>query len=77
MLYEEFKRLGKLFTGALKGLKLPKNMKGGGADMNPRQLQQSLASMTRMLPPNMLKQMGGMGGLQSLMKGLEGAGAGR
>lgn len=41
MLFEEFKRLGKIFNTALKGLKIPKNMKGGDINMNPRQMQVS------------------------------------
>ena len=69
MMLEEYKRLAKMFSTALKGMKLPKNMKG---DMNPRNMQQNLAQMSRMLPPHMLKMMGGAGGLQNLMKQMEG-----
>lgn len=72
MLFEEFKRLGKIFNTALKGMKIPKNMKGGDINMNPRQMQQSLSQMSKMLPQGMMKQMGGLGGLQNLMKSMEG-----
>lgn len=64
---------------ALKAANLPKSMKsmkGGDMQMNPRQMQQSLANMSRALPPQLLKQIGGAQGLQSLMKGLEGKGMG-
>ncbi len=42
--------------------------------MNPRQMQQSLQNMSRALPPQLMAQLGGVGGLQSLMKGLDGKG---
>lgn len=35
-------------------------------------LQQSIAQMSRMLPPHMLKMMGGPAALQSLVKQMEG-----
>lgn len=35
-------------------------------------MQQNMAQMSRMLPPHMLKMMGGAGGLQNLMKQMEG-----
>lgn len=35
-------------------------------------LQQNLAQMSKMLPPHMLKMMGGPGALQTLMKQMEG-----
>ena len=59
---------------ALKAANLPKNMKNmkGDIQMNPRQMQQTMQNMSRALPPQLLKQMGGMSGLQSLMKGLDG-----
>ncbi len=59
---------------ALKAANLPKNMKNmkGDISMNPRQMQQTMAKMSRALPPQVMQQLGGMSGLQSLMKGLEG-----
>jgi signal recognition particle subunit SRP54 len=66
---EEYKRLAKLFNTALKGMKLPKNMKG---NMNSGNMQQNLAQMSRMLPPQMLKMMGGPAALGNLMKQMEG-----
>lgn len=38
----------------------------------PPTMQQNLAQMSRMLPPHLLKAMGGAGGLQNLMKQMEG-----
>jgi signal recognition particle subunit SRP54 len=69
MLVEEYKRLAKVFTTTMKGMKLPKNLKG---DMNPRNMQQNISQMSRMLPPQMLKMMGGPGAIQSLLKQMEG-----
>ena len=94
-------------AAAMKGMKLPKNMKGdmGRGNMQvwgsgwgpgarnctvlgagpvqplpPRPLlppticpsQQNIAQMSRMLPPHMLKMMGGPTAIQSLMKQMEG-----
>lgn len=70
-LIEKYKSLAKVFNQALKGMKLPKAMKSD-MPMNARHMQQSLQQMTRGLPPHLLKQMGGLGGLQSLMKSMEG-----
>jgi signal recognition particle subunit SRP54 len=53
----------------MKGMKLPKNLKG---DMNPRNMQQNIAQMSRMLPPHMLKMMGGPAALQLLIKQMDG-----
>jgi signal recognition particle subunit SRP54 len=68
-LLEEYKRLAKVFSTAMKGMKIPK---GKGGEMNPRNMQQNLAQMSRMLPPEMLKAMGGPGALQNLLKQMEG-----
>ena len=59
---------------ALKAANLPKNLKGmkGDVQMNPRQMQAALGKMSRALPPQLMQQLGGMSGLQSLMKGLDG-----
>uniref|UniRef100_A0A7R9YRS2 Signal recognition particle 54 kDa protein n=1 Tax=Chlamydomonas euryale TaxID=1486919 RepID=A0A7R9YRS2_9CHLO len=78
MLLEAYKNYAKYASQALKAANIPKNMKNmkGGMDMNPRQMQQTMANMTRALPPNLLKQMGGAGGLQSLMKQMESGGMG-
>jgi len=69
LLLEEYKRLAKVFTTAMKGMKLPKNMKG---DINPRNMQSQIAQVSRMLPPQMLKMMGGAGAIQGLLKQMEG-----
>ena len=59
-------------AAAMKGMKLPKGLKG---DINPRNMQQSIAQMSRMLPPHMLKMMGGPAAIQSLV-GARGRGSG-
>lgn len=70
LLLEEYKRLAKVFTTAMKGMKIPKNMmKGGGSRGN---MQQDMAQVSRMLPPHMLKMMGGPAALQGLLKQMEG-----
>ena len=66
-LIEEYKRLSKMMS-KMKGLKAPK--KGGYG--NQQAMNQNLAQMAQAIPPQMLKQMGGMGALQSMMKQLEG-----
>jgi signal recognition particle subunit SRP54 len=45
-------------------------------NMNPAQMQKLSQHMTKMIDPNVLRQMGGMGGLQNMMRQLQGAGAG-
>ncbi|KAL7143228.1 hypothetical protein ABFS83_08G177500 [Erythranthe nasuta] len=61
-LLEEYKRLAKIW-GKMKGMKIPKKgeMSALSRNMNAQQLSKAL-------PPQMLNQIGGMGGLQSLMK---------
>ncbi|CAH2036192.1 unnamed protein product [Thlaspi arvense] len=59
---EEYKKLAKIW-GNMKGLKIPKN-----GDMSALSRNMNAQHMSKVLPPNMLKQIGGMGGLQSLMK---------
>ncbi|ESQ30621.1 hypothetical protein EUTSA_v10011425mg [Eutrema salsugineum] len=59
---EEYKKLAKMW-GNMKGLKIPKN-----GDMSALTRNMNAQHMSKVLPPHMLKQMGGMGGLQSLMK---------
>jgi signal recognition particle subunit SRP54 len=59
---EEYKRLAKVFS-KMKGLKLPKN-----GDMSNLTRNMNAQQMSKILPANMLKQFGGMGGLQNLMK---------
>ncbi len=77
-LLESYKHYSKYAVQALKAANLPKNLKSmkGDVAMNPRQMQQALGKMGRALPPNLLQQLGGMGGLQSLMKGLDAKGLG-
>jgi len=58
--------------GSIKGL-----FKGG--DMNPKNINPSQMAklnqqMAKMIDPRVLQQMGGMGGLQNMMKQLQGAG---
>lgn len=66
-LVEEYKRLAKMM-GKMKGLKVPK--KGGYGQQHA--INQNLAQMAQAIPPGMLKQMGGMGALQGMLKQLEG-----
>ncbi|KAK7261339.1 hypothetical protein RIF29_27648 [Crotalaria pallida] len=62
LMMEEYKRLAKIWS-KMKGLKIPKN-----GDMNALSRNMNAQHMSKVLPPQMLKQIGGMGGLQSLMK---------
>ncbi|XP_056167415.1 signal recognition particle subunit SRP54 2-like [Syzygium oleosum] len=59
---EEYKRLAKFWSN-MKGLKIPTR-----GDMNMPSRNMNARRMSRVLPPQMLRQIGGMGGLQSLMK---------
>lgn len=59
---EEFKRLAKIWS-KMKGLKIPKK-----GDMSAMARNMNAQHMSKVLPPQMLKQIGGLGGLQSLMK---------
>ncbi|CAN4086406.1 unnamed protein product [Withania somnifera] len=59
---EEYKRLAKIFS-KMKGLKIPKK-----GDMSPLSRNMNAQNLSKVLPPQMLKQIGGMGGLQNIMK---------
>ncbi|KAG6547007.1 hypothetical protein Mapa_011624 [Marchantia paleacea] len=59
---EEFKRLAKIWS-KMKGLKIPKK-----GDMSAMSRNMNAQHMSKVLPPQMLKQIGGVGGLQALMK---------
>nr|XP_023920554.1 signal recognition particle 54 kDa protein 2-like isoform X2 [Quercus suber] len=59
---EEYKRLAKIWS-KMKGLKIPKK-----GDMSALSRNMNAQNMSKVLPPQMLKQIGGMGGLQNLMK---------
>ena len=67
---EEYKRLKTLIvggkTGAMKNM--PRNMQKGMAGMNPHDMKNQLAQMSKIIPPHILKQMGGTAGLQGFMK---------
>ncbi|KAL6216665.1 PREDICTED: signal recognition particle 54 kDa protein 2 [Fragaria vesca subsp. vesca] len=67
-MFEEYKRLAKIWS-KMKGLKIPK--KGPMSSLNQNMNAQQ---MSKVLPPQMLKQIGGMGGLQNLMKQMGGMG---
>lgn len=75
---EEYKRIRELIVGNGKRPGMMKAMgKGGGArggGMNPHNMQMNVAQMSRMLPPDVLKKMGGAGALQGLLKQMEGSG---
>ncbi|KAG8372518.1 hypothetical protein BUALT_Bualt12G0074500 [Buddleja alternifolia] len=64
---EEYKRLAKVW-GKMKGLKIPKK-----GEMSALSRNMNAQHMSKVLPPNMLKQIEGMGGLQNLMKQMGGA----
>jgi signal recognition particle subunit SRP54 len=59
---EEYKRLAKIWS-KMKGLKIPKK-----GEMNAQLRNMNVQHMGKVLPPQMLKQIGGTAGLQSLMK---------
>uniref|UniRef100_A0A2N9EK97 signal-recognition-particle GTPase n=1 Tax=Fagus sylvatica TaxID=28930 RepID=A0A2N9EK97_FAGSY len=61
-MFEEYKRLAKIWS-KMKGLKIPKK-----GDMSALSRNMNAQNMSKVLPPQMLKQIGGMGGLQNLMK---------
>lgn len=70
---EEYKRIRDLIVGSGKRPGMMKAMgKGGGARgngmLNPHNMQNNIAQMSRMLPPDVLKKMGGAGALQGLLK---------
>ncbi|KAK9923093.1 hypothetical protein M0R45_031527 [Rubus argutus] len=59
---EEYKRLAKIWSN-MKGLKIPKK-----GEMNPQTQTKNVQQLGRFLPPEMLKQIGGMDSLKILMK---------
>ena len=61
-MFEEYKRLAKIWS-KMKGLKIPKK-----GEMSALSRNMNAQHMSKVLPPQMLKQIGGMGGLQNLMK---------
>lgn len=61
---EEYKRLTKQMS-KMKGLKIPKK-----GEMSSLSRNMNVQQMSRTLPPGMLQQIGGTGGLQNLMKQL-------
>ncbi|KAG0625425.1 hypothetical protein M758_2G054000 [Ceratodon purpureus] len=63
---EEYKRLAKVWR-KMKGLKIPKK-----GDMSAMSRNMNAQHMSKVLPPQMLKQIGGVSGLQNLMKNFNG-----
>lgn len=63
-LLEEYKKMEKIW-GKMKGLKMNKR----GA-MNPQAHGINAAQISKALPPHMLQQLGGMHGIQDMMKKL-------
>lgn len=63
---EEYKRLAKIWS-KLKGLKIPKK-----GEMSALSRNMNAQHMSKVLPQQMLKQIGGVGGLQNLMKQMGG-----
>lgn len=67
-MFDEYKRLAKIWS-KMKGLKIPKK-----GEMSALSRNMNAQHMSKVLPPQMLKQIGGMGGLQNLMKQMGGMG---
>eukprot|EP00898_Chlorokybus_atmophyticus_P004004 jgi/Chlat1/4604/Chrsp290S04347 len=68
---EEYKKMAKMWS-KMKGMKIPKK-----GDMSALNRNMNAAQMSKMLPPDMLRKMGGVGALQNMMKqlgGMEGKG---
>lgn len=59
---EEYKRLAKIWS-KMKGLKIPKK-----GDMSALSRNMNAQHLSKVLPPEMMNQIGGMGGLQNIMK---------
>jgi len=66
VLVEEYKRMSMIW-GQMKNLKMPKK----GGDLSALNKNINLQQMSKMLPPQILKQMGGVNALSTLMKQLE------
>uniref|UniRef100_A0ACD5V4A1 Uncharacterized protein n=1 Tax=Avena sativa TaxID=4498 RepID=A0ACD5V4A1_AVESA len=64
---EEYKRLAKVF-GKMKDLKIPKN----NGKMSDLSQNQTIQQLVKALPPQMLKQMGGVPGLKALVNKMGG-----
>jgi signal recognition particle subunit SRP54 len=71
-LLQQYKKFAEMVKkmGSIKGL-----FKGGDAakNMNPMQMNKLNQQMAKMMDPRVLQQMGGMGGLQQMMKQLQSA----
>lgn len=52
------------------------NMAGGGGAPNQRQMQQLQQEMSKLIDPRVMQQMGGMGGIQNMMRQFTQGGAG-
>ncbi len=63
-LLEQFKHFEKMMA-KMKNLKIPKSGQVNGRNM---------AQLGNILPPNLMKQMGGMGAIQNMLKQMGGAG---
>ena len=61
-MFEEYKRLAKIWS-KMKGLKIPKK-----GEMSPLSRNMNAQHMSKVLPPQMLQQIGGMSTIQNLMK---------
>jgi signal recognition particle subunit SRP54 len=74
-LIEAYKHYSKYATQALKAANVSKMVKAGkDMPMNARNMQQTIQRMSGALPPQLLKTLGGPGGLQQLMKSMESMG---
>lgn len=66
-LLEEYKKMDKIWS-KMKGMKMMGGKGGKAGDFSAMARNTNAAQMARALPPQMLQQMGGLGGLQNLMK---------
>ena len=54
----------------------PSDLTNNLLQVNPSQMAQLNQQMSKMIDPGVLKQMGGMAGIQNMMKQMQGGGAG-
>ena len=71
---EEYKRMRQLIVGSKGRPGMVQAQKKMGNMRDPRQMQAQLAQMSKMMPPQMLQQMGGPAALQGLLKQMESGG---
>ncbi|RKP26805.1 SRP54-type protein [Syncephalis pseudoplumigaleata] len=73
--HKQFAQMVKKMGGS-KGFMKEQMGRGGPGGMNPQQMAKMQQQMSKMVNPAMLKQMGGMGGMQKMMQQMMGGGGG-